>query len=188
MSRSPYRCRKPCTRRTLSVSPPHHAFISQLPTFNALRLQLHRPHALSKSTTRPSESQQKPDRARPKFCKRARAARSTRRHTTCFSTAMQPTQISNGGKARRTKKARTDGPAPLGAALDNAAFVKDDAELALEEAVFGRSRNGASNWELAEEDLEPVELAEDDVETGLERLRDENVSLCVPARALRAVS
>ncbi|KAL8290055.1 hypothetical protein RQP46_002994 [Phenoliferia psychrophenolica] len=88
----------------------------------------------------------------------------------------QPTSIGNGGsKHRRTKKARTEGPTPLGAFLDTAAFAKDESELELEESVFGKSRTGKSSWELAEEDLEPVLDDEEDFETGLERLRDENL-------------
>ncbi|KAK4703047.1 U3 small nucleolar RNA-associated protein 18, partial [Phenoliferia sp. Uapishka_3] len=89
----------------------------------------------------------------------------------------QPTSISNGGgnKNRRAKKPKTDNtPAPLGSFLPKPAFVKDESELELEEAVFGRSRTSKSNWELAEEDLLPVEDEEDDAETGLERVRDEN--------------
>lgn len=90
-------------------------------------------------------------------------------------TMQHPSQRS---KSRKSKKARTEGPTPLGAFLPQPALVKDESELELEEAVFGRSRAGKNNWELAEEDL--LHLDEDDLdqeeETGLERLRDENVS------------
>ena len=102
----------------------------------------------------------------------------------------QPTSISSGGgsKHRRTKKARTEGPTPLGAFLDTAALMKDESELELEESVFGKTRAGKSTWELAEEDLEPVRDGEDDFETGLERLRDENASLPRRYPSLRGCS
>lgn len=79
--------------------------------------------------------------------------------------------------APKSKKARTTGPTPLGAFLPSAAtYQKDESELELEEAVFGRSRAGkGSVWDLEPED-QVVEEYEEEPETGLERLRDENVS------------
>ena len=81
---------------------------------------------------------------------------------------------------RKAKKARTEASsAPLGALLPKTAKIikKDESELELEEAVFGRSRGGkGSVWEPEtghmEEEEEDLEL----VQTGLERLKDENVS------------
>ncbi|GAA5899714.1 hypothetical protein JCM6882_005420 [Rhodosporidiobolus microsporus] len=102
-------------------------------------------------------------------------------------------------KARKQKQQQLDddhpsAPAPLGSAslLAQAAKVheKDETELELEEAVFGhRSGEGdAAVWDLAEEDLRGKRRGgdsddeidyededEDDEETGLERLRDENL-------------
>lgn len=57
---------------------------------------------------------------------------------------------------------------------------KDQDELALEEAVFGTSRGSRTNvWDLAEEDTLQPDLDDDfqEQETGLERVRDENVSI-----------
>ncbi|BGP18481.1 hypothetical protein JCM10213_001203 [Rhodosporidiobolus nylandii] len=107
-------------------------------------------------------------------------------------------------KPRKAKKARTGkgkqqqgddapaSPAPLGASslLAQAARLheKDEDELELEEAVFGR-RSGQREtdvWELAEEDARGARGGSDgelddevdyegEEETGLERLRDENL-------------
>lgn len=106
-------------------------------------------------------------------------------------------------KPRKVKKPRTrkgkqrdsdDAPEPqaLGStsllARHAKAHEKDETELELEEAVFGK-RSGqreADLYDLAEEDLQArrrdgdfideVDYEdEDDEETGLERLRDENV-------------
>lgn len=53
--------------------------------------------------------------------------------------------------------------------------AQDEAEL--EEAVFGKSRGGkGSVWDLAEEDQLQLDDEDEEDETGLERLRDENVS------------
>ena len=73
--------------------------------------------------------------------------------------------------APKSKKARTTGPTPLGAFLPSAAsFQKDESELELEEAVFGRGRVGkGSVWDLEPED-QVVEEYEEVPETGLERL------------------
>lgn len=85
--------------------------------------------------------------------------------------------------SRKSKKQRTqEAPptvAPLGALL-SATLTKDESELELEEAVFGRSRGGkGSVWdaEVLPRGRFDVEDDEDlEIETGLERLKDENVS------------
>ncbi|KAI5476117.1 WD-repeat protein [Pseudohyphozyma bogoriensis] len=78
--------------------------------------------------------------------------------------------------SRKSKKARTDGPTPLGSFLPAAAALqKDEDELELEEAVFGRSA-GRNVWDLAEEDLPAADFEEEeDDETGLERVGDDNL-------------
>lgn len=82
--------------------------------------------------------------------------------------------------SRKTKKARTLGPKALalGQQLKGAAaFEKDQGELDLEEAVFGRSTAGkASIWDVEEDIYARQDEEEQEIETGLERLRDENVS------------
>ncbi|GAA5969618.1 hypothetical protein JCM11641_008180 [Rhodosporidiobolus odoratus] len=97
------------------------------------------------------------------------------------------------GKAKQSQDDSTTQPAPLGSTslLAQAAKLheKDETELELEEAVFGH-RSGereAQVWDLAEEDLRgrggdsddegldgEIDY-EDEEETGLERLRDENL-------------
>ena len=81
---------------------------------------------------------------------------------------------------RKGKKTRTETPSvPLGALLPKRAKIihKDESELELEEAVFGRSRGGkGSVWEPETEAVVLQEEEVEAVETGLERLRDENVS------------
>lgn len=92
--------------------------------------------------------------------------------------------------SRKSKKARTaPSSAPLGSLLSSkAVLVKEESELELEEAVFGRTSRdrGKGAWDEddvgtgglggfgAESDEDADE--QDDEETGLERLRDENVS------------
>ncbi|GAA5837474.1 hypothetical protein JCM11251_002117 [Rhodosporidiobolus azoricus] len=112
--------------------------------------------------------------------------------------AEQPTKARTK-KQRKQKKDKDEddqpsAPAPLGSTslLAQAARLheKDETELELEEAVFGhRSGEGdAAVWDLAEEDLrgnrrgggsedeiDYEEEEEDEEETGLERLRDENL-------------
>lgn len=102
-------------------------------------------------------------------------------------------------KPRRNKKARKGGqeetpePVILGSTSTKSLVPdKNDEELELEEAVFGRRTDGGAAdqlWDLAEEDLgkgkgkmkQDFDSDEDDdeqdlEETGLERLRDDNVS------------
>lgn len=115
-------------------------------------------------------------------------------------------------KQRKSKKPRTNrkqaqaaaeldsAPAPLGAtsllAQHAQDYAKDETELQLEEAVFGRraGTRDADVYDLAEEDFKGKRRAvdgnagsddeidyeaeqedDDDEETGLERLRDDNV-------------
>jgi hypothetical protein len=76
------------------------------------------------------------------------------------------------------KKARVQAPTPLGSLLPAGTARKDESELELEEAVFGRGRGArASVWDtVAEDDALEAEQYGEDVETGLERLKDESVS------------
>lgn len=93
-------------------------------------------------------------------------------------------------RTRKVKKARVDEVEPVlalgtkaskGAKKVSAPVQKDEDELALEEAVFGTSRGTRTSvWDLAEEDIHRGDVDdefEEDQETGLERLRDENVSI-----------
>lgn len=93
---------------------------------------------------------------------------------------MSSVKRSNSSASRKSKKARTapQEATPLGSFVkDTAAKEVDQTELELEEAVFGKSRGPkGSVWDLAEEDTLQVDEDEEDPETGLERLRDENVS------------
>lgn len=76
---------------------------------------------------------------------------------------------SSNRKAKRTKLAAAQ--LALGQA-DEQAVVKGEDELALEEAVFGVSAGGkGSVW-----DVERLDEEQEFVETGLERLEDDNVS------------
>lgn len=98
--------------------------------------------------------------------------------------------MENMATPRKAKKARTTALRETADTTASAALglkstrtrQKEDAELELEEAVFGRSRIGrASLWN---DDSTPAVTTtlghdipdEEDVETGLERMRDENVS------------
>lgn len=71
---------------------------------------------------------------------------------------------------------------PLGQILTNKTIIKDQSELDLEEAVFGKSASetSASIWDFdndQDDNKFDQEDSEEEEETGLERLRDENVSL-----------
>jgi hypothetical protein len=88
---------------------------------------------------------------------------------------------------RKAKKSKTSlaFTSALGLPAQGGYIEKDATELELEEAVFGRSRAGkGSVWD----DLDDVKSSnkrsrfdepeeEEEVETGLERLRDDNVGL-----------
>lgn len=91
----------------------------------------------------------------------------------------------SGTAARKNKSKKSrpaDRPTPLGAFVNASAVSKDEDELELEEAVFGTSRGTKTSvWDLAEEDTRRVNLDgqdedSDEEDTGLERLKDENVS------------
>lgn len=86
-----------------------------------------------------------------------------------------PPSSSTMAPSRSSKKKRPTPIEPLGAPRSKSAknVVKDEEELALEEAVFGRSRAAAPEL-LGALSREEVEV-EDERETGLERTRDENV-------------
>ncbi len=90
------------------------------------------------------------------------------------------TKRSNPATKRANKPKRAKLSAPTEVALGEAAqreIEKADDELALEEAVFGTSRGGKTSvWD---QELAAGDQAEDEdefVETGLERLEDDNVS------------
>lgn len=77
---------------------------------------------------------------------------------------------------RKSKKARTEAPAPLGSKGKLA--QKDENELELEEAVFGKSRGGkGSVWDS---DSAHATFQEEEIEfegeTGLDRVEDDAVS------------
>jgi len=103
-------------------------------------------------------------------------------------------------RSRRSKKARKvleESPEPIllgSTSLSSRPQQKDQEELDLEEAVFGRSTDAQDGlWDLAEEDLgkgkgkmRAEDLDSDDEEdleeTGLERLKDDNVRSFPPNR------
>ena len=93
---------------------------------------------------------------------------------------MSSVKRANSSSSRKGKKAKLSAPepTPLGAFVKgSSAPQKQQDEAELEEAVFGRSRGGkASPWDLAEEDQLQLDEDDEEDETGLERLRDENVS------------
>lgn len=94
---------------------------------------------------------------------------------------MSSVKRANSSSSRKGKKAKLSGQksAPLGAFVKGSSEPqKQQDEAELEEAVFGKNRSGkASAWDLAEEDQLRLDVDDDDEdETGLERLRDENVS------------
>ncbi|ORY75998.1 WD40-repeat-containing domain protein [Leucosporidium creatinivorum] len=92
---------------------------------------------------------------------------------------MSSVKRSNSTASRKSKKKARTAPqeaTPLGSFVkDSAAREVDQTELELEEAVFGKSRGGRGVWDLAEEDTLQLDEDEEDQETGLERLRDENL-------------
>lgn len=103
-------------------------------------------------------------------------------------------------RARKNKKARKDAattpePVVLGSTSTSTNLLqKDQEELDLEEAVFGRVTDTVDPmWDLAEDDIgkgkgkmrlhdQDADLDEDDLdETGLERLKDDNVRSFCPS-------
>lgn len=81
--------------------------------------------------------------------------------------------------APKSKRAKPN--QPLGAKSSVSTKPVDDDERDLEEAVFGKSTGGRSVWDLAEDDVlrdDPFDDVdfEEERETGLERVDDDNVS------------